>query len=252
MDSYNIYKTLLIALYATALVVFICLYFITAPYGRHFNRSLKISIKARAGWFFMEVPSFLVFLFCFLLRQDKINIITFIFLVFWLFHYFHRSFVYPFIMKGGYKSFPFLLVLFAVIFNSANSYVNGYYLFFLSNYSISWLRDPRFIVGVSLFLLGAAINIQSDHILRNLRKPGETAYKIPKKGMFKYVSNPNYFGEIIEWSGWAIATWSLAGLAFALFTIANLMPRASANHRWYFSHFPDYPKERKALIPFIY
>jgi len=62
------------------------------------------------------------------------------------------------------------------------------------------------------------------------------------------ISCPNYFGEIIEWFGWAIATWSLAGLAFAIFTFSNLVPRALAHHRWYLSKFPNYPKKRRAII----
>jgi protein-S-isoprenylcysteine O-methyltransferase Ste14 len=67
--------------------------------------------------------------------------------------------------------------------------------------------------------------------------------------MYRWVSCPNYFGEMLEWIGWAIATWSLAGSAFAIFTIANLLPRALANHRWYQTEFPDYPSDRRAVIP---
>jgi 3-oxo-5-alpha-steroid 4-dehydrogenase 1 len=49
---------------------------------------------------------------------------------------------------------------------------------------------------------------QSDAILRNLRKPGETDYKIPKGGAFKFVSGANFLGEILEWTGFAIAQWN--------------------------------------------
>jgi len=66
------------------------------------------------------------------------------------------------------------------------------------------------------------------------------------------VASPNYFGEIVEWTGWALATWSLPGLAFALFTMANLVPRAHANRVWYIDTFPDYPRQRKRVIPFVY
>ena len=62
--------------------------------------------------------------------------------------------------------------------------------FFLS--SDEWLLDPRFLLGVGIFLLGLATNIHSDYILINLRKPGETGYKIPTGGMFEYVSAANY------------------------------------------------------------
>jgi len=87
--------------------------------------------------------------------------------------------------------------------------------------------------------------------LFNLRKPGETGYKIPKGGLYRRISCPNYFGEILEWTGWAIATWSLSGLSFAIWTFANLVPRAVANHNWYKQKFPEYPENRKAVIPYI-
>ena len=45
--------------------------------------------------------------------------------------------------------------------------------------------------------------------------------------------------------------WSLAGLAFAVFTVANLLPRALATHRWYRAQFPDYPPQRRAVVPFL-
>ena len=65
------------------------------------------------------------------------------------------------------------------------------------------------------------------------------------------MSSPNYLGEMIEWLGWAIMTWSLAGLVFFFWTVANLLPRAVANHKWYKKKFPDYPSDRKAIIPYL-
>ena len=96
------------------------------------------------------------------------------------------------------------------------------------------------------------INIRADSKLFGLRKSDDTGYKIPRGGLYERISCPNYFGEILEWIGWAIATWSLAGLAFAIYTIANLAPRAMAHHRWYRETFSDYPKQRKALIPYLW
>ena len=119
------------------------------------------------------------------------------------------------------------------------------------SYPVSWLGDPRFLAGAVLFAAGLALNISSDHTLRGLRRPGETGYRIPHGGAYRWVSSPNYLGEMVEWSGWALATWSLPGLAFALYTIANLAPRAMANHSWYQERFPEYPAERRALLPYV-
>ena len=77
-------------------------------------------------------------------------------------------------------------------------------------------------------------------------------YGIPHGGLYRWVSCPNYLGEMVIWVGWAIVTWSLAGLAFALWTVANLAPRAWSHHRWYQERFEDYPTERKALLPGVW
>ncbi|XP_051748679.1 3-oxo-5-alpha-steroid 4-dehydrogenase 2a [Ctenopharyngodon idella] len=105
--------------------------------------------------------------------------------------------------------------------------------------------------GVLMFFSGMAINIHSDYILRNLRKPGEVSYKIPRGGMFELVSGANFFGEIIEWCGYAVASWSFPAFSFALFTICSIGPRAYHHHRYYLEKFKDYPKSRKAVIPFL-
>jgi 3-oxo-5-alpha-steroid 4-dehydrogenase 1 len=103
-----------------------------------------------------------------------------------------------------------------------------------------------------VFGLGLAINMDSCNRLLRLprEKPGE--YSIPHGGLFRWVSCPNYLGEIVGWLGWALLTWSPAGLAFAAWTIANLVPRSRAHHSWYCEQFPDYPAKRKALVPGIF
>ena len=50
-------------------------------------------------------------------------------------------------------------------------------------------------------------------------------------GMFEYVSGANFFGEIVEWTGYAVGAWSFPALAFLIFTIGNLVPRALAHHQ---------------------
>ena len=90
-------------------------------------------------------------------------------------------------------------------------------------------------------------------MLRTLRAPGERGYKIPRGGLYRFVSAPNYFGELVEWSGFALAAWSPAALVFVVWTAANLAPRAWANHRWYRRTFPDYPPEppRARALPLL-
>jgi protein-S-isoprenylcysteine O-methyltransferase Ste14 len=148
---------------------------------------------------------------------------------------------------------PLAIVTMGFAFNLINAPLNAIGLFYIpTSNSSGWLPDPFFLIGISLFILGFVVNIHSDHILRKLRQPLETEYKIPRGGLFRWVTSPNYLGEIIEWVGWMIAAQSLASVAFAAFTFANLAPRARAHHKWYLANFPDYPKNRKALIPWVF
>lgn len=78
-------------------------------------------------------------------------------------------------------------------------------------------------------------------------------YKIPRGGLFEYVSAANYSGEVLEWAGWALGAWSGSGAAFAAFTFSNLAPRAVAHHQWYLDKFgAEYPRSRRAIIPLLW
>jgi steroid 5-alpha reductase family enzyme len=118
-------------------------------------------------------------------------------------------------------------------------------------YPDDWYRYFQFRLGIFLFAIGFGANLHSDAILRQLRN-GSAKYQIPYGGLFEYVSAPHYFGEMIEWTGYALACNSLASLAFLVYAASNLIPRGVAHHAWYRSFFPDYPNERKAIIPFIW
>jgi steroid 5-alpha reductase family enzyme len=106
-----------------------------------------------------------------------------------------------------------------------------------------------FKIGLIVFALGMFINIYSDYSILKMKKEKGAGYHIPQGFLHRSVSSPNYLGEIIEWLGWAILTWSISGLVFFIWTVANLFPRAIANHQWYQTKFENYPKNRKAIIP---
>ncbi|XP_009462685.1 PREDICTED: 3-oxo-5-alpha-steroid 4-dehydrogenase 2 [Nipponia nippon] len=163
---------------------------------------------------------------------------------------YNMTFIYPFFTRG--RPFPLQLLFFGTLFCIYNGFLQGYYLIYCAEYPNDWCTDIRFTSGLLLFLLGMGINVHSDLLLRQLRKPGEVTYKIPQGGLFTYVSGANYFGEIVEWFGFAIATWSLPAFAFAFFTLCCIGPRAYHHHRYYLKTFTDYPKSRKALIPFVF
>ncbi len=253
MDENQFHFIVILVGFGMAAAVFTALFFISAPYGRHVRQGWGPLISNFLGWISLEAPAAVLFAAYFLIGTVEKNLPIILFLVMWEVHYVHRAFIYPFTIRDGHKKMPISVMLMGFGFNLGNTYVNGRYLFTLSGgYPESWVFDPRFIAGALLFVLGLIVNRWADTVLRELRKPGETGYRIPYGGLFRWISCPNYFGEIVEWVGWAIATWSLAGLAFAIWTFANLAPRAYANHRWYRRKFERYPMERKALIPFVW
>lgn len=250
MNEHVFFNSLIIGWFVLAAIVFITLFFIVAPYGRHTRSGWGPTIGNKIGWVVMEATAPLVFAACFMLGNNTNTVTVLVFFGLWEAHYIHRAFIYPLSLRGGDKRMLVIIIGFALLFNAVNGYLNGRYIFtFSSGYTNEWLRDPRFIAGLVLFVTGFIINRRADQTLRNLRKSGETGYTISHDELYRWVSCPNYLGEIITWIGWAIATWSLPGLAFAAWTVANLVPRARSHHQWYQEHFPDYPRERKSLIP---
>lgn len=237
---------------AIALVSFPFIIRTVAPYGRHSTAKWGAMISNRWGWIIMEAPALLVFVVFFFLGSPSHNAPTWIFFSLYSIHYINRDIIFPLRIRTKGKKMPLAIMFMAIFFNMVNGFINGYYLGNLADeHTNAWLQDPRFLGGIIVFFTGMFINMQSDNILIHLRKPGETGYIIPRGGFFKFISCPNHFGEIVEWFGYALMTWSSPGLAFAVWTLVNLMPRALHHHKWYLSVFPDYPKNRRALIPYL-
>ncbi|XP_027724778.1 3-oxo-5-alpha-steroid 4-dehydrogenase 1 [Vombatus ursinus] len=222
-------------------------------YGRHASARFGLTLPGKLAWAVQELPCLLVPLYVVTCTpaQRLSHWPNLILLAIFIIHYLQRSLIFPFLIRGG-KPVPILVFLSAFMFCTLNGYLQSQYLSNYAVYSENWVKDPRFITGCAMWLLGMLINIYSDNILRNLRKPGETGYKIPRGGLFEYVTAANFSGEVIEWYGYALASWSFEGIAFALFTTCVLSARAQQHHRWYLEKFEDYPKFRKVIIPFLY
>ena len=144
-----------------------------------------------------------------------------------------------------------LVALTGVAFNCCNGYLNGWHL------TISAISDrmaPRSAVsrrcGALRRRLRHQFSIRFDSV--EPAQTGRNRIQAADRRILSLAFVPNYFGELLEWTGWAIATWSLPGLAFAVWTAANLVPRARANHRWYQEKFPEYPRQRRAVLPGLY
>jgi 3-oxo-5-alpha-steroid 4-dehydrogenase 1 len=238
-----------------AVIVFITMFYITAPFGRHSSKKWGRMMNNKQGWFIMELPSFLIMFYFLCFGSKSLQSYTWILFVCWLLHYFNRTFIYPVRIKATQKKMPLFILFSAIFFNVINASLNGYYLAELvpvNKYDATWLTSVHFILGALFLASGMFINLRSDNILIHLRKRGETGYKIPNGFLFEYVASPNLFGEIIEWTGFALMAWNLPAVSFAVWTFANLVPRAKNHYDWNHQHLQGYPKERKVIFPFVY
>lgn len=251
--AHPLYTWTILGVVVLGILSFFVLSFISAPYGRHLREGWGPTMNATLLWVLMEAPSPLSFAIVYFMSDNAFKPVPLVLFGMYMVHYVYRSFIYPFRMRGGHKRKPVLTGGLAIVFNTANGSTNAFAITELAPHLLTtaWFVDPRFIIGVLVFASGYAINHQSDAILRTLRKPGESGYKIPHGGFYRWVSSPNYFGELVEWTGFALAAWTVPGTVFVFFTASNLIPRAFSNHRWYLEHFSDYPKERRAVIPYV-
>jgi hypothetical protein len=230
----------------------VSLLFVAAPYGRHTRGGWGPTIPATAGWILMELPSGVAMAVLWAIGPRRSDPAAVALASMWIAHYAYRAIVYPLTRRGGGRPMPAAVALMGAAFNLGNAYLNGRWLFALGPArGAAWLGDPRFVIGALLFATGFATHVRADALLRRLRAHGDTGYAIPRGFLFERVSCPNYLGEIVEWTGWAVAAWSVAGLSFALWTAANLLPRALSHHRWYRDTFPTYPPSRRAIVPWV-
>ncbi|MGF1468752.1 MAG: methyltransferase [Sandaracinaceae bacterium] len=253
------YDTVLALALALAPTAVVALRFMKAPYGR-FGPSGGLAVSARTGWFLMELPATVVFLVFYLSGPRRAETVPLVLASIWGLHYLNRGFLFPALMrvpKNAPRTFGLLTLATGAVVTAVHGYLNGAFFSDLGPHLVDgWLVDPRFGIGLSVYALGFLLNVHSDAVLRGLRTRdevarGEKVYRVPRGGGYRFVTNPSYLGELIMWTGFAIFTWSLAGVFILAISLANLVPRALSNHRWYLERFEDYPRSRRALIPYL-
>ncbi|MEE6465355.1 hypothetical protein FKM82_006532 [Ascaphus truei] len=215
-DERRLIELLSVCMVLMGAVAYAMLQFIQVPYGRYSSPLFGPAVPVRWAWFIQELPSLVVPIY-FMLHQPEHGAATGVLMGAFILHYLHRTLIYPLLIRGG-KPTPLASFSLAFLFCCYNGYLQSSYLCNHAAFTPSWTRDPRFITG----------------------------------GLFEYVSGANFFGEILQWSGFAIAGWSLPGAAFAIFTALVLTSRAQQHHQWYLEKFEDYPKSRKIILPFLY
>lgn len=236
-------------------VVAVALLFVTAPYSRHATGRplLRCALPGALGWLLMEAVSPAVYLRAFV-RAGGVaatHAAPHVLALLWTAHYTYRALVYPLRRRGVLRPMPLEIALLSAAFNAVNGALNG------AAAAAAHPPAAALALGAALWLAGLAGNVRSDETLRALRRGRADAgvYRVPPPvGPHRWLVSPNYSCEALEWLGYALASGGTpAAVSFAVWTLANLAPRARANYRWCVAHFgPDMPRDRYVFIPFIW
>lgn len=237
-----------------AVVYFIAQLFQPIPYGRHAKGSGRLPIPVRiAKMVIVLVPHIVFFVITyFLAGQNFKEAPNIVFFCLYVIHFLERGIVTPLLSRYSHGKIRLWVPLSFLLSGLVYSYINAEFIG-SAQYCDNYLYDPRFIIGLVLFIVGFILNRAADYQLVWLRKSRtDTEYYTAKGPLYSLISCPNYFGEGLMWFGWAVMTWSLAGLVLWLASEAIFIPRSRQNHKWLRNQFLDYPTIRKGLIPFIF
>ncbi len=248
------YHHVLWAMAFMGLFVFVTLYFVDAGYGKFRSNKWGYSINNKLGWVLMECPALIPIAYTIVALTP--SALAILFMSLYALHYVYRSFIFPVLLKGNSKM-PLAITAMGATFNFTNSTLlcASVVAFPKESYTdiCSYAGNWNFWLGIVLFFMGMYTHMKADHTIRNLRKPGDTNHYLPKGGLFDYVTSANYFGELLEWTGFAILLCNPAAWMFVWWTTANLVPRAHAINKKYRAEFGnEQVGKRKRVIPFIY
>ena len=254
--SYAVYCSIEIVMAFLGFICFFILYFIPAGYGKFIDKKWGFSFSNKPAWMLMEAPALIVMVYLLFTLNYEHKPVRVLLASFFMVHYIQRTFIFPMLLKGK-SNMPLLIVLMGMLFNTVNALLIGLWIFHFSPaemYDKNWLTDPRFIIGTVLFVTGMWVNMRSDAYIRSLRSNGDNKHYYPYRGLYRYITSANYFGELVEWLGFAVLTWSCAGFLFVFWTACNLVPRSHAIYKKYAEAFPDELSRYnpKRIIPFLY
>ncbi|KAJ1890434.1 hypothetical protein LPJ66_007480 [Kickxella alabastrina] len=129
-----------------------------------------------------------------------------------------------------------------------------------SFYRPAWKSPPVWavIAGLAAYAYASVHQWRCHHILYNLRTQSlreDSGYVVPTGDLFAYVACPHFFCEILVY----VAIWMVTGFQATTllwnigWIITGLGITAGESHRWYKRTFGDkYPRNRRALVPFIW
>ncbi|XP_053960907.1 polyprenol reductase [Anastrepha obliqua] len=111
---------------------------------------------------------------------------------------------------------------------------------------------------IFIFYISWTQQYKSNMILVNLRKDTKSGevkterHLLPTGGFFNMISSPHMFFEVVMYVALlGLLPRSVTWLLIFIWVYSNQLMNALLTHKWYKENFKNYPKNRKALIPFI-
>lgn len=246
-----------------ALMVLVCLATecnSSTAYGKFGLPAGGFAVSARLGWWLMEFPVSATFVYFFFIKggPQSHQLVPRICAGIMCFHYTYRGWLYPYLIRehsGSNNGFSVVPAIGGCMVTITHGYLNArWFAEHGTHLKLSWLRDKRFLVGITMYVSGFVSLVYHDHIMRELRASPGPQYRIPRGGLFEYATQAVYFCELWTWLGFFLLSWGPNGAFILLVSLANLVPRSIASHEWYLRQFGDEYAGlgRKYLIPFVW
>uniref|UniRef100_A0A0N4ZZ50 S5A_REDUCTASE domain-containing protein n=1 Tax=Parastrongyloides trichosuri TaxID=131310 RepID=A0A0N4ZZ50_PARTI len=174
-----------------------------------------------------------------------------------MFHYGKRLYETQYVHRFSHGTMPQINLIKNCLYYWGFSAFMAYFINHPS-YTEPYFGFMQVFLGFTGFALAEFGNYSIHILLRNLRPEGSKVRKIPRPNdnpftiLFDYVSCPNYTYEVLAWFSFTIMTQSFSSLLFTTAGFFQMSIWAIQKHHNYIKEFPDYPKERKSIIPFIF
>jgi len=113
------------------------------------------------------------------------------------------------------------------------------------------------VIGILLYLSGSYLNTHSEYYRHVWKLKAENKGRLYTKGLFSLTMHINYFGDIVLFTGLAMATHRLSMLVIPLIMTVNfvffIIPELDKYlEKKYKDEFREYAGKTKKLIPLIY
>jgi 3-oxo-5-alpha-steroid 4-dehydrogenase 1 len=228
------------------------------PYSKF--RSLRgfrwtASVNSRVGWFVAYLVPLLVYVGLHLQAGSPRSPYHWALLAGMVFHFGKRCLESLFLHKYSKPTgaTAYLLIIWAY---STMVLAAGWFQTHAVSAAEGWAPElrPALIAGAGIFLVGQAINFYHHLLLARLRPAGAVGqgYRVPQGGLFRWVACPHYLGEIISWVGYAVMAGLPPSWGNAAVVVVYLGARSRSTLRWYQQNLPDWPADRRALVPRLF